>query len=149
MKKNLFLLSLSIIFLSCNSESQEKDINNTKSVLSEPIGLSSKDFTKEYSQLEGNWQSNEDKNYFIKIKGRILSEISNGKQLSNAEFKLYDKCMFSYEVPKDEERIYIGYYIDEEKEDKCFFEIIGLSDKNLTLMYLVSGNITYYTKNSN
>ncbi len=127
--KSFFIFAFSILFLSAchHSENIPVEENTTTSV----------------DLLQGKWISLDDKKSVIEFINNQKMDIYAGKKMSASEFQLHDKFPVEEGDIKNENGKYL---IVGENEEVFGYNIIELSDKNLTLMYLPRGNILKYEK---
>ena len=96
----------------------------------------------DYQLLQGRWQSNDDAQSVIELRGNLYYTYYAGAPIDTAEFILGPACSAAggAEHPNDH-----ATYLVEPKENMCW-EITSLDDKNLTLQYTARGNLLTYRR---
>lgn len=89
-----------------------------------------------YQLLQGKWQSADDEQYVLELKGHRYLDYYGGKLSDSTEFILDKACPSAPEAghPGDNER-----YLIQPKEDMCW-EIVGVDEEILELIYTSRGN---------
>jgi len=90
-----------------------------------------KDYQKEYDKIHGEWTSTTDKLNVMEFDGLTKLEYYDGEYIDLSRIKIEDK--------------YLYFWTGEEK-DEYKYEIMELTDNNLTLLYLPAGRILKYEK---
>ena len=95
-----------------------------------------------YQLLQGKWQSAEDAQYVLELKGHCYLDYYAGNLNDSTEFILDQACVSAPNAghPGDNER-----YLVQPKEDLCL-EIVGVDEESLELLYISRGNTLSFTK---
>jgi hypothetical protein len=127
MKKYIFSLLLTTFFV--GSSYQVFSQNEKAPLLS----------AKEYELLFGKWVSSEDKNSIIIIQKPNVFISVYGKDVA-------DKGTFKIQKVGNGKEAYIEFIVEDPQVGILEYELLGVSEKNLSFMYLDRGNILSYNR---
>lgn len=128
MLKTLFIVLLALNLTNCKGQDAKNKISETN-----------------YELLQGTWEMQEDKKSKIIIKDRTYYDYYDGKLLEQMEYSLKNSCSVS---PNDFNKNGSHMIINLEGENLCY-EIMGIDNKTLSIMYLDNGKVFVYNKVDN
>jgi hypothetical protein len=118
-------------------------IVGTIEIFGESEGENNDESLTSYDLIQGIWTSVDDEKSAVEFIGDKKIDFYEDEKLSEATFKIYDHLSITEDSQEDKNGKYLIVGVD----DEVFkYEIIDLSDKTLTLIYLPRGNILKYEK---
>ncbi|HSY62152.1 MAG TPA: hypothetical protein VK796_09765 [Cytophaga sp.] len=148
MHKFIISILITVITLGCNESNHEKD-HESKSEISNSKHDIFPTYTKEtyadYVKLQGKWIEEKDANYSFEFNKNKFIEKS-GEAINESEYILLQNCDNSANINEEESFTFVGFQMEDSNETHCIFEIISLSEKTLSIMYVENGHILVFNK---
>ena len=136
--KTIYLISIPLLLLlGCDKSKQKEDKSTTENKIQTAGKYSSKD-------LQGIWQSLEDKNSFIKFDGNYLYSMYDG-QPDASDTSTYELSETYKNIQDTTQRCYL-ITKSVRKKSALDYEIDRVSEDSLSLIYLERGNTLNYHK---
>jgi hypothetical protein len=147
---NFSAIALAIVLLgACGNSSNTGDIADTTTVVqnevSQAVATPNADSTTILGQLQGKWQSTDDKTNFLEFKGNLRREIADGMDAWDEEpFVLSDKCKNPQDAA-NELTPETNRYMSCTQSDLCWY-VETIDAENLSLVYMGRGNTLKYIR---
>lgn len=109
---------------------QPKDFFSSLKLI-QPLLDNKKDNQADYNKIQGNWISTIDSLYTMKFDGLTKTEYYNGKYSDYSKIKIDKQYLYCWTV---------------KGKDEYKYEIMSLSNNDLTLLYLPAGNLLTFKK---
>ncbi len=93
-----------------------------------------------YQKLQGTWISEKDKYYSLTFNENSFIE-NSGNKSDTSTYKLFQHCPHSASIAADVTGTFVGFQSEQTGEPSCLFEIVSVTQKTLSIMYVDNSRV--------